>query len=455
MEEKFKKDLKMFNCFKSFNLEDNKEKRESFHETIKENNDQILDCYSQQYFKEILPNILKANRSNSFYSRLVKKGFKHKSPFFKILLKAIKEINEKKYKIEIPYKEKLLNIYRKPEIELLKIKKEKIEKNTQKKLKNIKIEKEKLHKYTRLINEQLASISDLNINQVKTPKILSPLSTVNLNSTNNSFKINNNFNFTKNIDISPSNKEGSTYYKSRIKFKSLTRNNSLNSFNLKPSPIIDKSSISYIYDKCKEEIDHGKKVAENVFKYNEKISKSIEKKLGKRKNSTDRLKKIIEGDKSKNKNKYAKLEENNIKLIKKKLNEKISDFYAYQNRKEFQEILKNNENTQAYNIYLDEMNRINEKMGKRSVIERKRIEKIESLCDDGFKRKEYLKNRIDIFNKRHKEEKKQKNIILNDDFYIMNKNNEKDQIGSLLPKILSLRNNCLHEITVGNFFIKK
>ena len=177
--------------------------------------------------------------------------------------------------------------------------------------------------------------------------------------------------------------------------------------------------------------------------------------MGKRKNSTDSLKKIIEGDKYKNKNKYAKLEENNIKLIKKKLNEKISDFYAYQNRKEFQEILKNNENTQAYNIYLDEMNRINEKMGKRSVIERKRIEKIESLCDDGFKRKEYLKNRIDIFNKRHKEEKKQKNIILNDDFYIMNKNNEKDQIGSLLPKILSLRNNCLHEITVGNFFIKK
>ena len=296
MEEKFKKDMKMFNCFKSFNLEDNKEKRESFHETIKENNEQIIDCYSQQYFKEILPNILKVNRSNYFYDKLVKRGFKHKSPFFKVLLKAIKDINEKRLKIDIPYREKLLNIYRKPEIELLKIKKEKIDKNTQQKLKNIKINKEKLNKYTKLVNEQLASINSLNINQIKTPKMLSPLSTLNLSSTNNSFNIN--FNSTKNMDISPTNKELSTYYKSRIKFKSLTRNNSFNSLYMKPSSVIDKSSISYIYDKCKEEIDHGNKVAENVFRYNEKISKSIEKKLGKRKNSAERLKRIIEGDKS-------------------------------------------------------------------------------------------------------------------------------------------------------------
>ena len=69
----------------------------------------------------------------------------------------------------------------------------------------------------------------------------------------------------------------STYYKSGIKFNSLTRNNSFNFFNIKSLPVVDKSSISYIYDKCKEEIDHGNKVAENVFKYNEKISKSIEK----------------------------------------------------------------------------------------------------------------------------------------------------------------------------------
>ena len=101
------------------------------------------------------------------------------------------------------------------------------------------------------------------------------------------------------------------------------------------------------------------------------------------------------------------------------------------------------------------MNRIYNKMSKRLKIERKKIDKIETLCDDGYKKKEYLKNKIDKYNKRHKEEIKVKNIINNDEFYILNNNNNKEQIGSLLPKLLSLKNNCLHEITVGNFINKK
>ena len=151
----------------------------------------------------------------------------------------------------------------------------------------------------------------------------------------------------------------------------------------------------------------------------------------------------------------SRLEENNIAEIKRKMNEKISDFYAYQNRKEFKEILRNSESTHAYNLYLDEMNRINEKMDRRRIVERKRIDKIQTLCDDGFKKKEYLKNKIDKYNKRHKEYKEQDNLIPNDDFYIINRNNDKDQIGTLLPKLLSLRKTCLDEITVGNFVNKK
>ena len=137
------------------------------------------------------------------------------------------------------------------------------------------------------------------------------------------------------------------------------------------------------------------------------------------------------------------------------MNEKISDFYAYQNRKEFKEILKNSESTHAYNLYLDEMNRINEKMDRRRFVERKRIDKIQTLCDEGFKKKEYLKNKIDKYNKRHKEYNQQDNLIPNDNFYIINRNNDKDQMGTLLPKLLSLRKTCLDEITVGNFLNKK
>ena len=36
-----------------------------------------------------------------------------------------------------------------------------------------------------------------------------------------------------------------------------------------------------------------------------------------------------------------------------------------------------------------------------------------------------------------------------------NRNNDKEQLGTLLPKLLSLRKTCLEEITVGNFLNKK
>ena len=71
------------------------------------------------------------------------------------------------------------------------------------------------------------------------------------------------------------------------------------------------------------------------------------------------------------------------------MNEKISDFYAYQNRKEFKEILRNSESTHAYNLYLDEMNRINEKMDRRRIVERKRIDKIIRLICEGKPNKAY------------------------------------------------------------------
>lgn len=449
MSEEFQKDIMAFSCFDSFNLDDDKENREILDETIKENKEELLDFFSQhEYYKDILPNIVKINKRNNFYEKMVKKGFKHKSPFFQILLKAIQGVSDEKHKIFIPKKVKRLNIYKMPEIELLKIKKNKVDKNSKKKLKNLQIEKEKLLKYTELINKQLASSFNKNN---KTPKLISPLNTLNLSSTINSSnrQFYSNEKISKNLELSPSNKDQSTYYKSSIKFKTLSKNKSC-----MISPINSlKNNINYIFDKCQEEIEHGNKVAEKFFKYDKKISESIEKKLNKNNNkTTERLKKIIE---DKKKNKYAKLEENNIRNIKRKINEKISDFYAFKNRREFKEVLKGGENTHAYNIYMDEMDKINEKMERHRSIERKKIEKIEILCDDEFKKKEYLKNKIDKFIKRHKETEKQKNIIPNDNFYILSRNNEKDQIGKLLPKLLSLRNVCLNEITVGNFLNKK
>ena len=454
MANEIKKDLMAFSCFKSFNLdEDNKEKKETLHETIQDNNEFILNSYAEQsHFKDIMPNIQKVSRSNNFYNRIVKKGFKHKSPFFKVLMKAIKNINEdNNKKIDIPIREKPFNIYKLPQIELLKKKKEKIDKITEIKLKNFKLNSEKLNKYKKLIKKQLSSSCAFNINSIKTPKIISPLDTFNLNNTNISFnqKFNSTEKLSKNMDLSSSNKNFSTYYKSGINFKNLIRNNS---FNLINSPIFKKGNFNFIYDKCNEEIENGNKVTKTVFRLNEKISKKIEKKL--RNKSEIKLHKIIE-DKGNKKNKYRKLEEKNIKEIKRKINAKISYFYAYQNRKEFKGSLKNSESIQAYDLYLNEMNRINQKMESRRSLERKKIDKIQTLCEDEFKKKEYLKNKIDICNKRHKEINKQKGIIPNDDFYIINRNNNKELLGTLLPKLLSSRNKCINEIIVGNTLYKK
>lgn len=280
--------------------------------------------------------------------------------------------------------------------------------------------------------------------------MISPLDTFNLNNTNNSFnrKFHSTDKLSKNSDFNLSNKDLSTYYKSDIQSKTLIKNNS---FYFPNSPLFNKRNVIYLYDKCDREIENANKVSKNVFKLDQKITENIEKKL-KTQKSIDKFQKIFE-DKGKNKNKYQKLEEKNIKEIKRKINEKISDFYAYKNRKEFKGILK--ESTQAYNIYLDEMNHLNEKMAKRRNVERKKIDRIQFLCDEGFKKKEYLKNKIDIFNKRHKEIKKLNGIIINDDFYIINRNSEKELLGTLLPKLLSSRNKCLNEIIVGNFFNKK
>ena len=127
MSKSFKKDIMAFSCFKGFRLEDdNKEKRETLHDTIQENHEFILNSYAEQsFYKDLMPNIQKASRGNNFYSKIVRKGFKHKSPFFKILMKAIKDINENRQNIIIPIKEKRLDIYKLPEIELLKKKKRK------------------------------------------------------------------------------------------------------------------------------------------------------------------------------------------------------------------------------------------------------------------------------------------------------------------------------------------
>jgi len=96
--------------------------------------------------------------------------------------------------------------------------------------------------------------------------------------------------------------------------------------------------------------------------------------------------------------KYQNLEKNTLDEIKRKINEKISDSYAFKNRKGFNNQLKNAESTNAYYIHLHDMDKTNEQLEQIRNIQREKIKKVEMLCEDEFQKKEFLKKRIDSFN---------------------------------------------------------
>ncbi len=421
---------------------------DSYHEIIDNYSDTIVKFFEKnREFKEIIPDIKKGKRANFLYKRLVYKGMQLQSPFMKALMKMVKEY-EKKNKVEIAKRE-FTGLYKLSNLDLIKLKLEKLERFKRIKLKDINVKNDEPNS----TNNLKRSFSNFSLNM--TPKTQKFNLNSSLNDSNYSFNNNKNFSLSNRFSKNSSkinNKELSTYYKSDTNFKNL----SLNTFNLF-SPKINKAA--YLIDKCLDEIDSGNIVSENMNKVSENFSKSIRQKY-----------KIIEFmQKAKILNldtlgikKYKKLELNNLNEIKRKLNEKISDTFAYNNRKGFNEQIKNAESTDAIYIYLHNMEKTNKRLENKRNIQRKNIRKIESLCEDEFAKKEYLKKRIDGFNKKHRNEKRIKNFNSYDEFFLTNRKNNEDNneddnynTNGFLPKLLALRKECLKENTVGELFLKK
>ena len=261
----------------------------------------------------------------------------------------------------------------------------------------------------------------------------------NIHSTNNSFNKNRNFTskFDQNYGLSPISKDISTYYKSNDTFKNFSKNG-LFSNRLKPLGISKSSSdLNVLLEKCEKEIINGKEVEELVLNSNSSFIKSMQEIIAANR-FINRDKKVLE-DKKKD-NKYIKLEEKNYANIKRKMKEKISDNLAYKNRKELREILKVNENARSYILQLNEMNKLNEKLSKRRVFEWKRIDKVNSMCDDEFRKKEYLKNRIDIINDKNDKLNKSIDNMVNEEFNVY-KNNKDYMMGNLIPKLMTIKKN--------------
>ena len=482
-----RKKILKFNCFSSITLDTDKEKKkhETIHETIKNDKQFMIDCFSKlPYYYELMPKIKKTSKGNNFYKGLIQKGVKNKSAFFQAIMNSIKKINEEKKIVRFSkVKKKRIKLYTLPKIEELKLKKIQIDKSKIKKIKIIQpgISKNSNEKSksvptqnpTTTINSSPSPIKKLQLKRSCTMNVfninfiqgennnnntLNSLNNNNVNSGNSTGKHsqnnlilspNNNDIISTNYNSNLSNSNYKSLYKNEFdphKYKVLKRAKSLNNINL-------------FLNHCQEEIISGKKMEGKVNIFTKKLSQEIKDKLNNNKFTKSKDYKVIE-DKQK-KNKYMKLEEYNYTNIKRKMNKKISNSFAYRNRKEILELLKVNENAKAIILHLNEMNKINEKMSKRRIIERKRIDKINSLCEVGFRKKEILKKKIDIFNIKHKELNEldqSRDNVLNDISNINVSKSDNLLRGTLLPKLLTLRKqyyqNESNEVNSLDYIIK-
>lgn len=502
--------LMNISCFNGFKIDKEKEKPDSFHETIKNNKNFLFNFLAKQsYFKEDIFNLQRISKGALIYQGFLRQGLKGKSPFIKAIIRCIQKMEEEnereKYAITKDKPIKLVRNYSLPPIVLLrkrkkkadqqyKIRKEEVQKAKELKKKYIKKGFEfttislkspcnicKLTKNSK--NGQFRSTfcslspdeSYLNSNnsslynkskelrefsQRSNTPISNSFSKFNLknkkikyNKSNVSKTFSRNFNSSHMSSLNPFstfNKESTTYDSN---FFQRTNNKKFNFFSNSLSPMVRYCHKSFIIDKCKQELKLGSTVGEQVNLFNNKINKCIQEKLKKcTRINNDQM--AIE-DKGKRKNKYKKLEEKNLSELKKKMNAKISDVFAYQNRKGFHESLRNNENADEYDLFLKELNLINFKLQKNKEKERQKIDKIETLLDNIYKGKEFLKDKIRDHIRKFNIQNIPKNFIQDEDYFLINQPIKEEQKGTLIPKLMSLREECLKKIVVGNNFGKK
>ena len=419
--------------------EEEKEKNNNkFHQIIEKDKEFILNCYRKQpFYKDSISQLEKSSRGTFVYRRLLKNGLKNKSSFIKVLLKSIAKVNQ--HKKAQPKKLSLRYGYNSPELEMVKKRKLDIEKRN--KLKEKEKEKINLKKFSsvdnigkknRFLSAGKNVIDKLDINISSTTKNIS--------------RINSGYSrifsgITKNLDnISTKN-------------KSLTRSVSTNSILTRKT---NDNKIEYsfpekrirkfntILDKCKEEIKHGKVIGGKFEKFTNNINEDLflfKQKINNKEDSNIQDQKIIE-DKITNKQKYKLLELEKFNELKKKIDTKISDNYVYFNRKEYSEIVKDKKKEEEYDLYLEDINKINEKLEKKKIKEKEKLFEIENLLDDVYKKKKYLKNKINnyTYNRIIEQENEQymkDNVIFDDEFFILEEKKPEEHKGILIPKLLS------------------
>ena len=435
--------------------EPKKGKKITFHDTIQENKDFIFNFFdSQPYFNEYMPMIIKNNRGIHFYKKIIKKGLEAKSDFFKSIFKAIKKSNDGlSPKLE---KTKAIRYYKIPKLELLKRKKQRYDNYLLNKNKTAYSKIRPLKK-----NNSMGDIISPQNPQNKTITELIPKSTID-NKTINNFN-NTNYNLLnstvtadtfhtnnkKNESMSnfhnkySLNRKMPTFYFPR-NISNLVKDNKDNlndSKSKKKSKEAKKKELENLLNKCDEGLFFAQNMGDDVE--NNSQNKSIEEVNKKLKDVLENKDKKLIEEKGRNK-KYQNLEKEKFNELKRKMDIKVSDVYAYVNRKEINNFMRDNDTIFAYQIYLRDMNKINEWISKKKEIEKKNISTVKELLDNTYRQKEFLKYKIDKYYIKNAKQDELKIFSLKnkDDIYV-SKNNDKDDLkGTLLPKLFELKEFC-------------
>ena len=116
---------------------------------------------------------------------------------------------------------------------------------------------------------------------------------------------------------------------------------------------------------------------------------------------------------------------------------KISDNYAYFNRKEYSELINDQRKEEEYDLYYEDLNKMNENILENRVKEKDKFNEIKDLLEHSYKKKDYLKNKISNYNKNRiiqlENESKEKN---NFELFVKKEEKKDINIGTLIPKLL-------------------
>ena len=404
--------LKFFGMLsKRFIVPENEGKEKLFHNEIEKDKDLILNCYRKEpFYKDTIDKLELKSRGNFYYESLVKNQIKKRSNFVKIILKSISSI-EDRHKLNVKKREKRYNI---PQIEIIKDRKNRVDSRLKLKDKENNIFRS-FQNYKRGFNFSLKK-SNLNNNKssLGSKRIFSGV--------------------TKDIESKESN--------TSLKNNNLSHSLSMNILTSKNNDINKEERIdkfNNILNKCQKEIENGDKIGGKMEKFTEKFNKNLSKEKERREKKVDNNiqdQKIVE-DKINLKHKYKLLEIEKFKELKRKLNAKISDNYIFFNRKEYSEFVNDKRKEEEYDLYYEDVNKEYETIVQNRMKEKTKFNEIKNMLEDSYKRKDFLKNKIEFYNHNRlvqsEKELKQKN---NFDFLIKEEKKDKENFGTLLPKLL-------------------